>query len=365
MQQKSDAVFPLPQINNTSLKLQFIQKIGEGALGEVWEVEQNEQVQAIKFLKYTEAASIDKHRLARLQNEIYILEQLRLIDHIPHIYGYDLKADPPYYLMELIKGDSWRHLIHSGKGQDLSLSQRLGMLIEIATVLRTLHINGILHRDVKPDNIRGIEEPYLLDFSIAVDLRIPPTETNLVGTALYTSPYQETLSPTIDTFSLGIVAYELLFGRHPFYELEQLDKHSIDKASDLISRIHQNEWALPSQLASHDTAVSLINSDLHRLDIIFKVIFGPPVTRFADPVQFIEELKDSFIESNIQLNYKRGHVSATNEQLSDSLHYTPLEVERDFLQTQHEYKKVSKKFIVASIFIIFSLVAIILFILNQ
>jgi serine/threonine-protein kinase len=148
------------------------------------------------------------------------------------IYDVGEHDGTPYLAMELIEGSPLRHRI----GADIPLPTRLRWLGDIARALSAAHRAGLVHRDVKPENIllRSDGVVKVLDFGIARSLRLSsereregvprPISTvteqgTLVGTPAYMAPEQirgDSLDGRADQFSWGVLAYELLSGKLPF-----------------------------------------------------------------------------------------------------------------------------------------------------
>ncbi|MGH8579894.1 MAG: serine/threonine-protein kinase [Gammaproteobacteria bacterium] len=144
-----------------------------------------------------------------------------LLDHpnIVSIHGACMDGDPHYIVMEYVPG--------SRTAQDFCRVDRLlpaydavSILVQCASALEHAHSKGVVHRDIKPRNILLTEqgEAKLSDFGIAFS-QSPGQNLADAGSPLYMSPEQiekSSVGPQSDLFSLGIVLYEMVAGKHPF-----------------------------------------------------------------------------------------------------------------------------------------------------
>jgi serine/threonine-protein kinase len=163
----------------------------------------------------------------RIQHEARTLARLNH-PNIVEVITAGVTADDlrlPYYLMERLSGQSLR-LILEKKGQ-LELSHAYHIGIDLLDALDHAHDKGVIHRDVKPDNIflhrtaAGVTVTKLLDFGIVSMLDGDHGETagRFLGTLRYASPEQlrgDKPSPKTDVYSAALVIYEIVAGRGPF-----------------------------------------------------------------------------------------------------------------------------------------------------
>lgn len=150
-------------------------------------------------------------------------EIIALADHpnIVKLYGYGEWEKGLYIAMEFIQGISLRQYLLQNP---LSLKKALEMILEISYALCHLHTHGVIHRDVKPENVLVDESGHVkvIDFGISQLIDNPlvtsePEKARLVGTPIYMSPEQRndptSASYPSDIYSLGIISYELLLGK--------------------------------------------------------------------------------------------------------------------------------------------------------
>ncbi|MGH7678762.1 MAG: serine/threonine-protein kinase [Gemmatimonadaceae bacterium] len=196
--------------------------LGEGGFGRVYaalDVRLGRSV-AIKVIRPDLAGA--RAFIDRFRNEGTALAKFRHPGIVP-IYDIREHEGLIYYVMPLIEGDTLRQKLDQRRALSPKETQRI--LIELCDCLAATHRAGILHRDVKPDNImlEGIlGSALLMDFGIAKSLE-DYTATNsgvMVGTPTYMSPEQASgdtnLDNRSDIYSLGVLAYHMLTGRPPF-----------------------------------------------------------------------------------------------------------------------------------------------------
>lgn len=218
-------------VGQTIKGYEILEQIGdEGGMGTVFRAMQPSvgREVALKIIKPSFANQPDFIR--RFENEAQLIARLEHINIVP-LYDYWRDQSGAYLVMRYLKGGSVRRVLENEGTFPLLMTAEL--LDQICSALYKAHCNDIIHRDLKPANILLDEDgnTYLADFGIAKDLTQPDNnrtgEDTLLGTYAYMSPEQarkERLTAQSDLFSLGIILFELLTGRHPFAEFNYVER---------------------------------------------------------------------------------------------------------------------------------------------
>ncbi len=223
VQMPIQAQLPLPEPLRRWTRYEITDVLGQGGMGVVYKARDRRlgRTVALKFIRLT-----DPKMVTRFVNEARA--QARIThDNICKVYEVDEVASQPYIAMEYVDGQSVLSLIDK-----LSLLQKVQIIQEVARALHSAHRIGIIHRDIKPQNVLveqkadGRLRPVLMDFGLARDVRsrLNLTETGVVlGTPEYMSPEQArgtnidgAVDCRTDVYSLGAMLYELLVGQPPF-----------------------------------------------------------------------------------------------------------------------------------------------------
>jgi eukaryotic-like serine/threonine-protein kinase len=155
----------------------------------------------------------------------------------------------PYFVMPLLPGTTLDNLIRNARHR-LTVQRAVEIMSQVCRGLQAAHERGLVHRDLKPSNIFVMEDDSvkIIDFGVAHMTNVHTT-VGLKGTLLYMSPEQlegKPLSGLSDLFSLSVVCYEALTGRHPFRraneeEIVDAIRHQIPPpASELNSEVNQS-----------------------------------------------------------------------------------------------------------------------------
>ncbi len=175
----------------------------------------------IKVMPPETAAAVN---IARFRREIQLAASLQH-PHIVPLLSAGSRGDLLYYVMPLIEGESLRaKLVKSG---ELPVSDVAWILRDSAMALAYAHSHGVVHRDIKPDNILLTGKfAVVADFGVAKAVSEATSESNItsagvaLGTPTYMAPEQASADPNTDhradIYALGVVGYELLTGSPPF-----------------------------------------------------------------------------------------------------------------------------------------------------
>jgi len=232
--------------------------LGEGGMGVVRSAQQvalgrKVAVKTLKPGRRDDAAALE------LLREAWVTGTLEHPNIVP-IYDIGLDEDgSPVIVLKRIEGRSWTALMHDADavlaqlGATDLLEWNLEILLQVLNALRFAHSRGILHRDLKPDNVMIGEfgEVYLLDWGIAISLRddgsgrlpLASSATEMAGTPCYMAPEMlggedgGALSEQTDVYLAGAVLCEILSGDPP---------HLGETAIEVVTSVARSQPALPA-----------------------------------------------------------------------------------------------------------------------
>lgn len=185
--------------------------------------------------------------LIRFQNEAMLAARMQH-PHIVSVFDAGEEDGLFYFVMELVEGRPLFDLIEEGSEDNLRIGLRA--IAESARALHYAHEKGVIHRDIKPDNILidAAGHPHITDFGIAknVEAEVGMTaQGSPMGTPLYMSPEQANgelaaIGPRSDVYSLGATLYELCTGQPPF---------TGDSAMEILAQVLRDEPPSPREVA--------------------------------------------------------------------------------------------------------------------
>lgn len=250
-------------------RYRVLREIGSGGMAWVYLAEDTKanQLAAVKIL-YPQFGQ-DLSYIQRFNREAKLASTLT-DPHIVRVLDYGADRDVYYLVMEYIEGEDLRVTL-SKKGP-FPWKNALELIDQLATALEHAHMYGVVHRDIKPQNLMLTEDGLLkvLDFGIARIPALPSlTQSGFVGSPYYVSPEQamgEEVDTRSDIYSSGIVLYELLSGNIPFDA--------------------KSPWSIISQhIASEPPPIELPDSDIPKNvhDLLKRMVAKKPVERFQTP----------------------------------------------------------------------------------
>jgi len=212
--------------------------LGRGGMGEVYVARDlllGGRKVVLKMLRepYVE----DPKFVARFRREA---AAMAVVDHPGVVRVYDASKVgemPPYIVMEYLRGGTLKGFMDC-RGRGIGWQEAARITLALARALDAVHSKGMVHRDVKPQNVLldGGANPKLADFGIAQTVGSPQAAGIIMGSAHYMSPEQasgkERVGPKSDLYSLGATLYELLTGEPPFKAdglVELINKHLMEE----------------------------------------------------------------------------------------------------------------------------------------
>jgi len=207
-------------------RYRILSRIAQGGMSDIFEAQDlnSKRVCAIKFLK--EELMKDSHSLVRFSHEAKVTARL-LHPNICRVYDFGTYNSRPFIVFELIKGQTLGNKLKLKSY--VSYIEACEIIIQICDVLTYIHTRGIIHRDIKPDNIYYLYDGTvkLSDFGISLDLTNKTKEdTVLIGSVHYLAPeicQGGEVTKQSDIYSLGITFFELVTHTVPYLKDDPLD----------------------------------------------------------------------------------------------------------------------------------------------
>lgn len=247
-------------------------ELGRGGMGVVYRVERDGREFALKLLPL--APLLGPRMLERFRREAVALARIAH-PHIVRVHDSGIDAELPYLVMDLVEGQP----LDQAAGA-LSVDQAIAIAEALARALHAAHQQGVLHRDLKPQNVmlRADGEPVLLDFGLsALEEGATLTGTgDLLGTPRYMAPEQlsgELVDARTDVHALGLLLYELTTG-HPAHSGHGRDALYASVRFGRITPARAMRASLSGELEA----------------VIHTALARRPEERYADALAFADDL---------------------------------------------------------------------------
>lgn len=264
-------------------KYKILGILGKGGMGIVYkaldpDIEREVAIKTIRFDTLTDGTEKDD-LMARFMREARAAGKLAH-PNIVTIYDVGREKDVTYIVMQYVEGQNLQGLVYSGK--KFSCQEIIELMRPICDSLDYAHENGIVHRDIKPANIMIDKsgKPFLADFGVArIETSTMTQAGTTVGTLSYMSPEQiqgQTVDGRSDIFALGVILYELLSGKKPFFG---------DNISTIVYKIVHEE---PQRI----TEVNQALPGGYEL-VIKKALAKNPEDRYQTCQQLVSDLENS------------------------------------------------------------------------
>ena len=258
--------------------------LGRGAYGEVWLAVQENTGREVAVKVFSRNKGLDWPLLKR---EVGKLVQVLSERRIVHLLAVGWDAEPPYYIMEYVRGGS---LADRLRDRPMSVEEAVPLFREVAEALVYLHSKAILHCDLKPSNVllddRG--QVRLADFGQA---RLSEEEGPPAGTLFYMAPEMTDTKarPDVrsDIYSLGAMLFSMLTGKAPYASSGSTrDLASTSTLNDRLQRYREILAGLPQPVEHHTVA----GVDKALAAIIDRCLRRDPAERFSNVQQVLDAL---------------------------------------------------------------------------
>jgi serine/threonine-protein kinase len=228
-------------------------RLGAGGMGAIWRAEHLILKAPVAVKLIDRDAVPDEDTMARFLREAQAAATLRS-PHVVQIIDYGLDGKVPFMVMELLEGENLAQRLK--RMRRLSRQETARVLTQVGRAVQRAHEAGIVHRDLKPENVFMVrneddEIAKVLDFGVAKlersNLGQEGTRTrtgSILGTPYYMSPEQAQGNKTVDyrsdLWALGVIAFECIVGKRPFFS---------DGLGDLVLTICVRDLPVPSDTA--------------------------------------------------------------------------------------------------------------------
>lgn len=308
---------PSPGASLMVADYRIIRKLGEGGMGVVYEAEQQRPRRPVALKVIRGAHFVDEYQVKLFQREAEALARLKH-PGIASIYEAGCTdAGQHFFAMELVQGvpltDYVKGHRRDGAQEPLGIKKRLELFLEICDAINYAHQRGVIHRDLKPNNIlvTGDSERdstssvttigpkvKVLDFGLAriteadADVSVVSEVGQIKGTLPYMSPEQvrgnpEEIDLRSDVYALGVILYELLTDKHPY----DVGRTTLPEAIRVICEEPptQPSRVLREERAPKSTQVRRFNRDVET--IVLKALEKDPERRYQSAMALADDMQ--------------------------------------------------------------------------
>ena len=258
--------------------------LGEGGMGEVYLAYDPALDREVAIKVLSEQLAREKENRERFYQEARAAASLNH-PNVVTIHNVGEKDGVPYFVMEYLQGTVLGKIIAKSSGKRLPVERALDLAGQICQALDTAHRRGILHRDIKPDNVMVTPDDALkvLDFGIARIAKCPTLTKcdQLFGTVEYMAPEQilgDGVDERSDLYSLGVVLYEMLTGELPF------------TGTTPAAMLYQQLEEKPTPPGNLNTSIPIPVDK-----IVLKSLSKDPDRRYPSASEMLEDIRD-FLE---------------------------------------------------------------------
>ncbi len=261
-------------------KYEIVEELGRGGMGVVYKAYDALMEREVAIKVISDGVLAMPEIKSRFYREARTAGKLGH-ENITVVYDVSEEDGKPYIVMEYLAGADLGTLLE--RGDPMSLQQKLDYGGQICRGLSFSHSHGIIHRDIKPGNIRitGTGRVKIMDFGIAKPESSNLTRTGaLIGTPFYMSPEQiqgKKVDKRSDIFSFGVLFYELLTGQKPFPGSEA--------TSVMFKIVHEEPERFDDALIDHRNGLR---------EIVLKTLAKDPDKRYQDLAE-VADLLDHII----------------------------------------------------------------------